>query len=187
MATGCGEPATWRRSDLTLSGLHMPIREYTYKSMKLQTLKANLIEHSSKHLRFILPDGEPIAADFHVTEVGHVVKTFIDCGGTRRKAEAIMLQAWVAANDPDHRLTAGKLAGIIDLAGPILPSEELDVEVEYEGCTISQYPVTGISAEGDELRFSLTSKHTDCLAKEACGLESCGCSPSETTASGKSC
>jgi hypothetical protein len=155
--------------------------------MKLHTLKAHLSEHRGKNLRFILPDGEPIAADFHITEVGHVVKTFIDCGGTERKAEAIVLQAWVAANDPDHRLTAGKLAGIIELAGPILPSEELDVEVEYEGCTISQYPVTGISAEGDELRFSLTNKHTDCLAKEACGLESCGCSPSETTATGNCC
>jgi hypothetical protein len=155
--------------------------------MKLRELKTALIEHGARNLRFILPDGEPIAADFHVTEVGHVVKTFIDCGGTQRKAEAVVLQAWVAANDPDHRLTAGKLAGIIDLAGPILPSEELVVEVEYEGCAISQYPVAGISAEGDELRFSLTNKHTDCLAKEACGLESCGCSPEETTATGKCC
>jgi hypothetical protein len=155
--------------------------------MILRELKMNLIEHRDKNLRFVLPDGDRIAADFHVTEVGHVVKNFIDCGGTRRKTEAIMLQAWVAANDPDHRLTAGKLAGIIDLAAPILPSDELEVEVEYEGCTISQYPVAGVRAEGNELRFTLTNKHTDCLAKEACGLESCGCSPEETTANGKCC
>ncbi len=155
--------------------------------MNLRELTTNLIEHRGKNLRFILPDGDPIAADFHVTEVGHVVKRFIDCGGTQRKTEAVMLQAWVAANDPDHRLTAGKLVGIIDLAGPILPSDELEVEVEYEGCAVSQYPVTGARAEGNELHFTLTNKHTDCLAKEACGLESCGCSPKETTATGRGC
>jgi len=155
--------------------------------MNVRELRANLLEHRDKHVRFILPDGDPIAADFHVTEVGHVVKTFIDCGGTKRKAEAVVLQAWVAANDPDHRLTAIKLAGIISLAGAILPSEELDVEVEYEGCAVSQYPVTGAWAEGNELRFALTNKHTDCLAKEACGLETCGCGPEETTANGKCC
>jgi hypothetical protein len=167
------------------SALPMPRQVYTYGGMKLSEFKANLLEHRDKNLRFILPDGDPIAADFHVTEVGHVVKNFVDCGGTKRKAEAVILQAWMAANDPDHRLTASKLASILELAKSIVPSDELDVEVEYEGCAISQYPVTGVSAYGCELRFILAEKHTDCLAKEACGLESCGCGPSEEATEGK--
>jgi hypothetical protein len=155
--------------------------------MNYRELKSTLQQHSERNLRFVLPDGEAIAADFHITEVGHVIKNSVDCGGTKRTNEAVVLQAWVARNDPDHRLTAGKLASILDLAKAIVPSDELSVEVEYEGCAISQYPVSGFSTEGNELRFELTEKHTDCLAREACGLESCGCGPEEEAATGKCC
>jgi len=155
--------------------------------MTLKAVKAALLENSTKNVRLVLPAGDLVAADFHVTEVGHVVKNFVDCGGTKRRAESVVLQAWVAANDPDHRLTAAKLASILDLAQTIIPSDELKVEVEYEGCAISQYPVTGVTTEKDEVLFALTEKHTDCLAKEACGLESCGCGPEEEKSAAKCC
>ncbi|HEY4301150.1 MAG TPA: DUF6428 family protein [Candidatus Didemnitutus sp.] len=153
--------------------------------MNIRAFKASLREHPNLNVRVVLPDGEPIAPDFHITEVGHVVKNFIDCGGTRRKAEAVVLQAWVAANDPEHRLSAGQLSAILDLAGSVIPSDELPVEVEYEGGSISQYPVSDVGAVADELRFTLTEKHTDCLAREACGLEPCGCDTADTK--GKCC
>jgi hypothetical protein len=156
-------------------------------SMTLKAVRTALLENSAKNVRLVLPDGDLVAADFHVTEVGHVVKNFVDCGGTRRRAESVVLQAWVAANDPDHRLTGAKLAAILDLAKTILPSDELNVEVEYEGCAISQYPVMGATTEGNEVRFALAEKHTDCLAREACGLESCGCGPQDDQAAAKCC
>jgi hypothetical protein len=155
--------------------------------MNIGSLKANLRQHLAKNIRFILPDGDPIPADFHVTEVGHVMKNFVDCGGTVRRLETCLLQAWVAGNDPDHRLTAGKLANILDLSAKIIPSEDLEVEVEYEPCAVAQYRVDGVEAAGNELRFQLAHKHTDCLAREECGLtptgSGCGCDPSE----GKCC
>jgi hypothetical protein len=163
----------------------MLMKEYSLQGMNYRELKSALGRHPGHTLRFILPGGKPIAADFHVTEVGHVVKNFVDCGGTRRTAAAVVLQAWVARNDPDHRLTAGKLASILDLAGALVPSDELEVEVEYEDRVISQYPVTGFDVAGGELRFALTSKHTDCLAREACGLEACGCGPDEEAPPGQ--
>jgi hypothetical protein len=151
--------------------------------MNFGSLKANLLQHPAKSVRFVLPDGDPIPAEFHVTEVGHVVKNFVDCGGTVRRQETCLLQAWVAENDPDHRLLAGKLAGILELSARIVPSEDLEVEVEYEPCAVAQYKVDGVEADGDELRFQLAHKHTDCLAREACGLmpagSGCGCGPGE--------
>lgn len=153
--------------------------------MNLGDLKSALREHPDKALFFVLPDGDPIPAEFHVTEVGHVAKNFIDCGGTRRSAEAAVLQVWVSEDDPGHRLAPGKLLSILDLAGSVVPSDGLDVEVEYEGCSISQYPVTGFAVEGGELRFALGEKHTDCLAREACGLGSCVAGPSGS--GGKCC
>ena len=153
--------------------------------MKLGDLKAALREHPDKNVGFILPDGDPVPADFHVTEVGHVIKNFIDCGGTKRSTETMVLQAWVAKDDPDHRLTAGRLGAILELAKSVVPSDDLDVEVEYEGCAISQYPLSGFAVEGAEVKFNLAEKHADCLAREACGLDPCGGGPAE--AQGKCC
>jgi hypothetical protein len=142
--------------------------------MKLTELRELLGSSPGSPLRILLPDGRPIQADFHVTEVGHVTKRFIDCGGVRHSTEACVLQVWVARNDPDHRLTAGRLASILELAKPVVSSGDLDVEVEYEDAAISQYSVASFEKEPEGLLFRLAGKHTDCLAREACGLES-GC------------
>src|SRR3984957_17388508 len=147
--------------------------------MNLGTLKTNLRQHADLNVRLVLPDGDPIPADFHVTEVGYVLKNFIDCGGAIRRQENCLLQAWVAGNDPDHRLSAEKLAKILELSSKVVPSEDLEVEVEYEPCAVAQYKVESAELAGDELRFQLAHKHTDCLAREACGLtptgSGCGC------------
>jgi hypothetical protein len=151
--------------------------------MTFADLKTNLRRHPAKNVRLVLPDGDPIPAEFHVTEVGHVTKSFMDCGGTVRRQETCLLQAWAAGNDPDHRLSAGKLADILHLSAKVVPSEDLEVEVEYEPCAVAQYKVESAEAAGDELRLQLAHKHTDCLAREACGLapteSGCGCGPSE--------
>lgn len=149
-------------------------RVYTYNGMKVSELREILVSNPDSALRLVLPTGRAIRADFHVTEVGHVVKRFIDCGGTVRSAEACVLQVWLARNDRDHRLAAGRLASILDLAKPVVPSGDLDVEVEYEGPVISQFPVASFGAKPGVVTIKLGSKHTDCLAREACGLES-GC------------
>lgn len=141
--------------------------------MKFEPFKQQLDAHAASPIRFVFDDGEFIPDHFHVTEVGHVTKNFIDCGGTRRSASHVQLQVWLG-NDEDHRLTAGKLARILDLARPLIPSDDLDVEVEYEGCVISQYTVDGAGLKEGQLVFQLGDKHTDCLAKEACGIEAAG-------------
>jgi Family of unknown function (DUF6428) len=144
--------------------------------MRLSAFKAALAAHPDSSLAFAFDDGDTIPAHFHITEVGHVVKRFIDCGGTRRTADSCTLQAWVAEADREHRLAPAKLGQILERARPLLPSEDLEVEVEYEQCVLSQYRVAGYAHEDGTLRFALEDKHTDCLAKEACGVEG-GCGP----------
>jgi hypothetical protein len=155
--------------------------------MNISSLKTNLRRHPSKNVLFVLPDGDPIPADFHVTEVGHVAKTFVDCGGTVRRVETCLVQAWVAENDPDHRLSGEKLAGILDLSAKILPSEDLEVEVEYEPCAVAQYKVESVEVGEAELRFQLAHKQTDCLAREACGLSPAGSGGGCGESEGKCC
>lgn len=135
--------------------------------MKTSDFKTHLATHPEKELRFLLPDGGFIPFHAHITEAGRLDKTFLDCGGTLRRTSACLLQAWVA-DDTDHRISAGKLTTILDLASPLLESDDLDVEVEYQEEWISQFPVNDAVATDDALTFQLGLKHTDCLAKDIC-------------------
>ncbi len=137
--------------------------------MKLNELREFLQSRPKSRLNVVFPDGDLIEPEFHVTEVGYVVKNFIDCGGTRRKSETCVLQTWVSENDKTHRLCAGKLATILSSAADLIPSSEIPVELEYEGCNVVQYPLKEIEIVDDELRLVLGKKHTDCLAKDSCG------------------
>ena len=143
--------------------------------MTVTELHAALAAAPTGGLHLMLPSGEFVPAHFHVTEVGRVQRDFIDCGGTRRSAVTCLLQVWVA-EDTDHRLTAAKLAGVLKLAGPLLQSGDLPVEVEYEGEAVSQYPVAAAEVTPRGLLLHLGAKHTDCLAKELCGVPAAGAS-----------
>jgi hypothetical protein len=152
--------------------------------MKLAELKSLLRKHPSAYPRFILPDGDQVPAHFHITEVGHVTKRFIDCGGKLHdKADTCLLQTYVAG-DVDHRLNAETLARILELGARVLPHDEMPVEVEYDCCVVAQYPVVNAEFKGEHIEVHLGEKHTDCLAKQKCGIDREGCgAPAETNAS----
>lgn len=132
--------------------------------------------YADKPITFVLPDGGMIPAHFHITEVGHVTKRFIDCGGTRRMLETCLLQTWVH-DDVDHRLVAGKLAVIFDQAGDVLPHHDLPVEIEYEDFVVAQFPVENAEIINGALTFRLGLKHTDCLARGICIPGECAPAP----------
>jgi hypothetical protein len=126
----------------------------------------------------IWPDGEPIEAHFHVTEVGRVQKDFVDCGGTVRRLVTCLLQTWVG-DDTEHRITGEKLLKAFDYAAPVLKGEDLPVELEYEACNVVTLRVVAIENTGAALTVRLAGKHTDCLAKELCipAAKTAGCAP----------
>jgi hypothetical protein len=140
--------------------------------MTIHDFKQHLDAHRDTPLAFQLPDGGFIPAHFHITEVGHVKKTFVDCGGTRRTQETCLLQTWVA-NDEDHRLPAGRLADIFTKTRDVLPDHDLPVEVEFEDCVVAQFPVQSAAVIDGALTFQLGLKHTDCLAKDVCLPNGC--------------
>ena len=137
--------------------------------MTLAELKELLAENSQKRFQVTLPDGSAVPVSFHITEVGRVHKTFLDCGGTLREQVTCQLQIWVG-EDIDHRIETGKMAGILKKAEPYLPDETVPVEVEYEKEVISQYAVDGAAVSDEAVVLRLTHKHTECLAPELCGL-----------------
>lgn len=135
--------------------------------MQLHELKSVLQSHPGQVIRFVLPTGEEIPAAFHVTEVGQVSKVFVDCGGKVHSDLKCVLQTWIGS-DTEHRLPAETLGKILELGRAVVATDALEVEVEYEDATISQYPIAGWSSRNNTLVFELESKHTDCLAKERC-------------------
>jgi hypothetical protein len=136
--------------------------------MNIQEIKEHL--SNLKTIGFQLPDGNLVPSHFHVTEVGKVTKHFIDCGGALRNEVVANFQLW-EANDYDHRLHPEKLIHIIELSDKYLDLGNLQIEVEYQGSTIGKY---GLDFDGTN--FLLTTKQTDCLAKDNCGIP-----PAKTT------
>lgn len=130
--------------------------------MKLSEVKQQLQQLET--LDFYLPNSQKVESHFHVTEVGKVSKHFIDCGGVVRTENVVNFQLW-SADDVDHRLEPKKLMNIIELSEKVLAIEDLEVEVEYQSDTIGKY---GLDFQNGH--FVLTTKQTDCLAKDNCGI-----------------
>ncbi len=162
------------------------IETFAGGALKLNAFRGLLEAHREKQFRLVLPDKNAVPVAFHITEVAHVQKRFIDCGGKLHTTETCQLQVWLGP-DTEHRLQAGKMADVLNLSGKVLPEgRDLDIEFEYEDTTISQYPVVSHEVTEDEVVFNLGNKHTDCLARELClpsaqqtvqGVKGC-CGPS---------
>ena len=133
--------------------------------MKLSDLRSVLERYPATFPRFILPQGDFIPAHAHVTEVGHVTKNFIDCGGVLGRSEAVVLQTHVG-QDTDHRLKSDRFARILQLGERVLPHDRLEVEVEYDCCVVAQYPIEAVKLSGEHLDVLLGKRRTQCLAKE---------------------
>jgi uncharacterized protein DUF6428 len=133
--------------------------------MTLNDLQNELEANPRRFPRFVLPDGDYIPAHAHVTEVGHVVKNFIDCGGLTGKEEKVLLQTHVG-DDTDHRLQSDRFAKILRLGNQVIPSADLDVDVEYDCCVVAQYPIAEATPDGEHLNLILQRGRTQCRARE---------------------
>ncbi|PIE50217.1 MAG: hypothetical protein CSA38_04380 [Flavobacteriales bacterium] len=132
--------------------------------MKLSEFKEKL--NQVEELHFVLENGEKVPAHFHITEVGQINKHFIDCGGVERKEMTVNFQLWTSI-DTDHRLKSEKLQHIIQISEEKLHLQDAEIEVEYQLETIGKFGI-----DFKEGQFILTSKLTNCLAPDQCGLPS---------------
>jgi hypothetical protein len=144
--------------------------------MNVENFIKQLAACPDRNLSLRLPDGSSVPSHFHITEVGHVVKRFVDCGGVRRVQETCLLQTWVH-EDVDHRLSAGKLAAVFEKVGDLLEDLSVPVEFEVELGTVAQFGLGGVSVVEGSLELALTAKHTDCLARGVCLPGGCDAEP----------
>jgi hypothetical protein len=149
--------------------------------MTLQDLQNTLDANPRRFPRFVLPDGDYVPAHAHVTEVGYVVRNFIDCGGLTGKEEKVVLQTHVGS-DVDHRLRSDRFATILQLGSRVIPGADLDVDVEYDCCVVAQYPIVKATPDGEHLNLILQRGRTQCRARERRERETptCCCATSAT-------
>lgn len=140
--------------------------------MNLRDFRSVLAANESVSLHIMLPSGEFVPDHFHVTEVGRVSKTFVDCGGICREYNACSLQVWTA-HDVEHRLQSTKLSKIIEIANPLLGRDDIAVEIEYGEEVASTYYLSNIEVTPNGLILVLKGKQTDCLAPDKCGVNKC--------------
>ena len=143
--------------------------------MTLQGLQNALEGNPKRFPRFVLPDGHYIPAHAHITEVGHVIRNFIDCGGLTGKEEKVVLQTHVGS-DTDHRLRSDRFAKILQFGNRVISNADLDVDVEYDCCVVAQYPIAEITPDGEHLNLILQRGRTQCRARERSDTETAvGC------------
>lgn len=133
--------------------------------MTLRALKEILARHPATFPRFVLPHGDYIPGHAHVTEVGHMVKNYVDCGGETGRDEKVLLQTHVG-RDIEHRLRSDRFEKILQLGQQVLPSDQLEVEVEYDCCVVAQYPLSDVQPAGQYLDLILRPGRTRCRASE---------------------
>lgn len=161
--------------------------------MTLSEFKTLLGQNRETLFQVVLPHGDAVPQSFHITEVGRVEKTFLDCGGKLHTRATCQLQVWVGP-DEDHRIQAGKMADILGRARAVVPDDSLPLELEYEmeSGFVSQFPVAGFEVSEGAVVLQLGVRHTECLALELCcppapialavlpneATGDCGCGPS---------
>ncbi|MFT7173124.1 MAG: hypothetical protein ACI9NQ_001344 [Paracoccaceae bacterium] len=146
----------------------------TPSQIKLTAAKMNLPEFSDLlknnptcGITLALPDGSFAPSHFHITEIGAVSKSFIDCGGKAHAEQACVLQVWLA-HDYNHRIEAGKLARILDAAANLFTSHDVPVEFEHEAPVLTRLPIDSAEVANKQITFHLSLKKADCLAKDIC-------------------
>ena len=143
--------------------------EEAFPIMTVRELKEKLVQSPDQSVTFQLPEGSLVPAHFHITEVGFGKKTFIDCGGVVRVEGKCLVQVWVA-NDTEHRVDSSRLATILEHGKPVLPSDSLPVEIEYNNPGLTHMPLEKVEEREEGLFLMLVHKQTDCLAKDVCGI-----------------
>ena len=160
----------WSNGRLTIC-----LNRYIDFEMKLRSLRNLVSQHPATFPRFVLPDGNYVPAHANITEIGHVIRKFIDCGGETGKEEKVLLQTHVGS-DTEHRLRSDRFARILELGERVLPGDQLDVEVEYDCCVVAQYPIAEARFEGQHLDLLLSRGRTQCRARgrqESSANEAC--------------
>ena len=143
--------------------------------MNTQEFFTVLEEHKDKSLLFEYAPNLLVGANYHITEVKHILVDSVDCGAQTDAWKETIIQLWESPEEKDTReyMSAFKAMGILDKVDSIKPMEkEVEVKFEYsnERFHTAQLFVNDFSIDADKIIMKLGVAKTDCKAKETCGV-----------------
>ncbi len=143
--------------------------------MKTQELFEILEQHKDKSLLFEYAPNLLVGANYHITEVKHIVIDSVDCGSQTDAWNETIIQLWESPNELGKMeyMSVLKALGILNKVGK-MKAYTLDAEVkfEYSNATFhtAQLFVNDFETRGNNLIIKLAIEKTDCKAKDLCGI-----------------
>ncbi|WP_298531653.1 DUF6428 family protein [uncultured Algibacter sp.] len=158
--------------------------------MKTQEFFNVLEQHKDKSLLFEYAPNLLVGANYHITEVKHILVDSVDCGSQIDSWRETIIQLWESPNELDKTeyMAVYKALAILKKVGGMKPyTSDAELKLEYSNSKFhtTQLFVNDFEIQGKNLIIKLAIEKTDCKAKELCGVpekevekvESC-CSPS---------
>ncbi|MHA7055786.1 DUF6428 family protein [Aquimarina sp. M1] len=156
--------------------------------MKTSEFISLLGEHQEKSLLFEYAPGMLVGANYHITEVKHLIIDSVDCGAGTDSWKETIIQLWESPSEfgkLDY-LNAHKALGILRKVGKMKPyTMDAPVKIEYGNAMFhtAHLHITGFTSRESQLIIKLAVQPTDCKAKETCGVpetveaETVSCAP----------
>jgi len=143
--------------------------------MKTQELFTILEEHKDKSLLFEYAPNLLVGANYHITEVKHIVVDSVDCGAQADSWKETIIQLWESPSElgKTEFMSSFKALAILKKVGTMKPYVlDSEVKFEYSNATFhtAQLFVSDFEIRGNNLIIKLAVEKTDCKAKELCGV-----------------
>lgn len=143
--------------------------------MKTQEFFKVLEENKEKSLLFEYKPNALVGANYHITEVKHIVVDSVDCGSQADSWNETIIQLWESPLEKDKKdyMSAYKASAILKKVGTVKPFDlESEVKFEYSNANFhtAQLFVNDFEIKGESLVIKLAIEKTDCKAKELCGV-----------------
>lgn len=143
--------------------------------MKTQEFFNVLEQNKDKSLLFEYAQNLLVGANYHITEVKHIVIDSVDCGSQTDSWNETIIQLWESPLEKakTEYMSTYKASAILKKVGEMKPYDlESEVKFEYSNATFhtAQLFVSDFEIQGKNLIIKLAIEKTDCKAKELCGV-----------------
>lgn len=143
--------------------------------MTTQELFSLLEQYKNHALLFEYSPGHLVGANYHITEVKHIVIDSVDCGARTDAWNETVIQLWESPSELGKTEFMGsyKALSILKKVGKMRAYDmEAVVRIEYGNSLFhtAQLFINDFEIKDNQILLKLAVEPTDCKAKETCGV-----------------
>lgn len=143
--------------------------------MKTQEFLDVLKEYNQKELLFEYKEGSYVGANYHITEVKNTTIKSVDCGGRSEAWNETIIQLWESPKEigKTEYMSAEKALSILEKVSKIYQFDgTAEVKFEYSNDHFhkANLEIYNVELTSDKVLIKLFVSHTDCKAKDECGV-----------------